>query len=56
MTRIMFKRTKETLNVMWAESTIFWDPFPYPPKEKMTGWKDLSRAFIEDVREALDKD
>ena len=53
----MFKRTKETLNLMWAETTIFWDPFPYPPKHvKVTGWKDLGRAFVEDVKEALNKD
>ena len=53
----MFKRTKKTLLVMLGESTIFWDPFPYPPKDvKMTGWKDLGRAFIEDVKEALNKD
>lgn len=52
----MFTRTKAKLLAMLAESTIFWDPAPYPPNDlKLTGWKDVGKAFVEDVKEALNK-
>lgn len=52
----MFTRTKAKLLAMWGEATIFWDPLPYPPNDvKLTSWKDVGRAFVEDVKEALDK-
>jgi len=52
----MFTRTKSTLLKIWAESTIMWDPAPSPlDGRQWTGMRDVGKAFIEDVKEALGK-
>ena len=52
----MFTRTKDKLLEMWSEIIIFRDPLPYPPKgEKTTGLKDVGKAFLNDIKDALGK-
>lgn len=52
----MFKRTKQVLRIIWAESTIYWDPAPSPfDKRKFTGWTDVAKALAKDIKEAVQK-
>lgn len=52
----MFKRTKQVLRKIWAESTICWDPAPSPfDKRKFTGWTDVAKALAKDIKEAVQK-
>lgn len=52
----MFKRTKQVLRKIWAESTIYWDPAPSPfDKRKFTGWTDVAKALAKDIKEAVQK-
>ncbi len=53
----MFKRTKQVLLTIWEESTIYWDPAPYPlDGRKLTGWTDVTKALAKDLKEAIFKD
>ena len=50
----MFKRTKQVLQLIWAESTICIDPAPHPfDKRKFTGWTDVAKALAKDIKEAM---
>lgn len=52
----MFKRTKQVLEKIRAESSIYWDPAPSPfDKRKFTGWTDVAKALAKDIKEAVQK-
>ncbi len=52
----MFTRTKEKLLEMWGEIIILRDPAPCPLNgERTTGLKDVGKAFIKDIKDALGK-
>lgn len=48
----MFKRTRRVISEIWARSTVTVDPMPLPGRYLAQDIKDISKALVEDLKEA----